>query len=381
MTTEYTNHFRLNKPDFRTSPWSSYVNDNADRLDALIYNSLQANGTSIYDNGVTVIVGQIMYDPDLNTFWVNTIAHTTEATGDFNDDRVANPGAWIVLHFAWTPRGQWAHSTIYNFYDVAYDPDVGLTAVCIEPHSSGATGTINDEIDKWVVIVDNSEITAALIAFDNTGTSLTATDIQAAIAELDNDLTTAIGNALQISENLDDLTDPDTALTNLGGSTTGKAVFKSANTATARTAVGAAASGANSDITSLTGLTTPLSVAQGGTGDSGTAWTITNPTATPSSGAFTTASCVFAYKTEGKKAFCRGRIVITTVGTATGTISVTLPISSKDTISFAGKESAVNGLAFGGVISGNNMQINKYDNTSSIAAGVTLTFQFVMELA
>ncbi|TAL01896.1 MAG: hypothetical protein EPO07_07955 [Verrucomicrobia bacterium] len=35
---------------------------------------------------------------------------------------------------------------------------------------------------------------------------------------------------------------------------------------TARTALGAAASGANSDITSLTGLTTPLSLAQGGSG-------------------------------------------------------------------------------------------------------------------
>jgi hypothetical protein len=38
--------------------------------------------------------------------------------------------------------------------------------------------------------------------------------------------------------------------------------------ANARTNLGAAASGANSDITSLTGLTTPLSVAQGGTGSS-----------------------------------------------------------------------------------------------------------------
>ena len=38
------------------------------------------------------------------------------------------------------------------------------------------------------------------------------------------------------------------------------------NAAGARTALGTAASGANSDITSLTGLTTPLTVAQGGTG-------------------------------------------------------------------------------------------------------------------
>lgn len=36
--------------------------------------------------------------------------------------------------------------------------------------------------------------------------------------------------------------------------------------ATARTSIAAAASGANSDITSLTGVTTPLTVAQGGTG-------------------------------------------------------------------------------------------------------------------
>jgi len=39
-----------------------------------------------------------------------------------------------------------------------------------------------------------------------------------------------------------------------------------ANTTTARTNISAAKSGANSDITSLTGLTTPLSQAQGGTG-------------------------------------------------------------------------------------------------------------------
>jgi hypothetical protein len=38
------------------------------------------------------------------------------------------------------------------------------------------------------------------------------------------------------------------------------------NITAARTALGAAASGANNDITSLAGLTTPLSIAQGGTG-------------------------------------------------------------------------------------------------------------------
>jgi hypothetical protein len=56
------------------------------------------------------------------------------------------------------------------------------------------------------------------------------------------------------------------ALINLGGTTAGIAVFTAGTTAAARSAIAAAASGANSDITSLSGLTTPLTVAQGGTG-------------------------------------------------------------------------------------------------------------------
>ena len=46
----------------------------------------------------------------------------------------------------------------------------------------------------------------------------------------------------------------------------GSDVFTAANAAAARSTLSAAASGANSDITSLSGLTTPLTVAQGGTG-------------------------------------------------------------------------------------------------------------------
>lgn len=57
-----------------------------------------------------------------------------------------------------------------------------------------------------------------------------------------------------------------TALINLGGTSLGIGLFTATNGAVARASIGAAASGANSDITSLSGLTTPLSVPQGGTG-------------------------------------------------------------------------------------------------------------------
>lgn len=61
-------------------------------------------------------------------------------------------------------------------------------------------------------------------------------------------------------------TNASSARTNLGATSIGNALFTAVDEATARNAIIAARSGANSDITSLTGLTTPLSVAQGGTG-------------------------------------------------------------------------------------------------------------------
>lgn len=78
--------------------------------------------------------------------------------------------------------------------------------------------------------------TAAATKFTPSGT-ISASDMQAAIAE-------AVAEALQKSENLSDL----------------------ANIATSRANLVAAKSGANSDITSIAGLTTALTVGQGGTG-------------------------------------------------------------------------------------------------------------------
>lgn len=56
------------------------------------------------------------------------------------------------------------------------------------------------------------------------------------------------------------------ARANLGATSVGAAVFTAGSELAGRTALLAAASGANSDITSITGLTTPLAVSQGGIG-------------------------------------------------------------------------------------------------------------------
>jgi len=78
--------------------------------------------------------------------------------------------------------------------------------------------------------------------------------------------TSSVSFPLLVAQGGTGAVDSGGALINLGGTSVGRAVFTAADAATARTALSAAKLGANSDITSLTGLTTPLSVAQGGTG-------------------------------------------------------------------------------------------------------------------
>ena len=91
-----------------------------------------------------------------------------------------------------------------------------------------------------------------------TGNSL-FTSVDAAAARTTLGATTT-GDALFISA------DAAAGRAALGATTTGNSLFTAVDAAAGRTAISAASSGANSDITSLTGLTTALSVAQGGTG-------------------------------------------------------------------------------------------------------------------
>lgn len=78
--------------------------------------------------------------------------------------------------------------------------------------------------------------------------------------------TASIATPIAVSDGGTGSTTAGGARVNLGGTATGIAVFTAASAAAGRVAISAAALGANSDITSLTGLTTPLTVAQGGIG-------------------------------------------------------------------------------------------------------------------
>lgn len=123
------------------------------------------------------------------------------------------------------------------------------------PNTSDVKGGITDQV-PYVVSVNG------IAPSDSTGNI----DIDLGSYAKTTDVTLAINNATANKA----AKGANTDITSLSGLTTALSVSQGGTGAKtvvdARTALSAAKSGANSDITSLTGLTTPLSTAQGGTG-------------------------------------------------------------------------------------------------------------------
>lgn len=120
-----------------------------------------------------------------------------------------------------------------------------------------------------------------------------------------------------------------------------------------------------------------VAVAQGGTGDTGTAWTTYTPTITAATGTFTSVSATGRYKTLGKTVFFSVHITITTNGTAAGLVLATLPVASVNSGArhyAVGQETAVAGFMLFGIVLPNSttLQLAKYDATYPGASGYVI---------
>jgi hypothetical protein len=154
-----------------------------------------------------------------------------------------------------------------------------------------------------------------------------------------------------------------------------------ANAATARGNLAAAKSGANSDITSLSGLTTALSVAQGGTGDTGTGWTAYTPTAVVSGG---TAAASGRFKRIGKTVFISVNVNVSVAGSLS---AVTLPggiaVSSSGSCCLVGREIARTGVAWIGMLTSGATTIatTTASNTNAVSVADDVVLSGVFEAA
>lgn len=108
---------------------------------------------------------------------------------------------------------------------------------------------------------------------------------------------------------------------------------------------GLTATGVNFDGTAAINpaLTGTLAVANGGTGDTGTAWSTYTPS--PSCGTATFSGVVARFKTLGKTVFFMIDMTIATLGTCTTNIIFTLPVTSNSSGGLSGRESVVTAKA------------------------------------
>lgn len=161
----------------------------------------------------------------------------------------------------------------------------------------------------------------------------------------------------------------------------------------------AAASGANADITSLSGLSTPLSQAQGGTGgniattplaaavggtgDAGTAWTAYTGTMTVSGGSGGAGTFSGRWKRLGKTVFFSGVAICTAIGTGNSNILLNgLPFNFATGGAAASRETAVNGfvVSLSWSAGGTGISLAKYDNSfPATANGCTWPFSICVE--
>lgn len=132
--------------------------------------------------------------------------------------------------------------------------------------------------------------------------------------------------------------------------------------------------------------TLPVSVANGGTGYTGGAWSTFTPTITAGSGTFTTVSAAGSFLQIGKLVSFICTITITTVGTASGNIFMPLPVGTlKRAFATCGVETAITGKTVNvfGAASASALSLNQGNNlgASLIAAGNVLTFSGTYEAA
>ena len=196
MTTDYTPHYGIPRPQFDSPGWSTGLNNALTAIDALIYDVLQASGVvGVWDNSTAYEEGDRAVDEDNGRIFTCLVAHTSTTSGTFADDRASNPTYWAAATLMITARGEWANDTVYNENDWVYDSSEGVSAICTTSHtSSSAPDDIRDDVANWDFLIDLAagSVQADAVVYDNSSSGLSAADAQAAIDELDASIDTIL---------------------------------------------------------------------------------------------------------------------------------------------------------------------------------------------
>lgn len=144
------------------------------------------------------------------------------------------------------------------------------------------------------------------------------------------------------------------------------------------------ASSANTPARLAVGSTNQFLSVSGGVPSWAGTYTSFTPTITAGSGTFTTVSASSRYLVIGKMCHWIGRVTITTVGTASGAVVLTLPVTrggALNVVGYAEETAAVGFSAFIFINDPSGASILKGDYTSVIGAGRGIDFNITYEVA
>lgn len=146
---------------------------------------------------------------------------------------------------------------------------------------------------------------------------------------------------------------------------------------------------ANNYVTSLSSSAVPvcsavpLPVANGGTGDTGTAWTAFTPTFTCSTGTVGSVAATGRFKTLGKTVFIEYNVTLTTAGTCASGFSFSLPagLTAAANSILVGRENQNTGTMLAGdiIAPGTSVNVFSFQNTAIIASGDLYVLSGVFE--
>jgi hypothetical protein len=95
MTLSYTKNLHLAVPDFLTEPWHAEFAQAMDSIDRILYQSIIAANTSLWENDHAYVVGDLVIDPDTGGIFSAAVAHTSSPSPQtFTAERLAHPTYW-----------------------------------------------------------------------------------------------------------------------------------------------------------------------------------------------------------------------------------------------------------------------------------------------
>lgn len=275
---DFTTNFSLRLVNFDAIGWGPFEHQNWQIVDALLFNVITlSNVQGIWQNAITVTVGQRYVDEADGTMWEVLIGHTTASSPTtFAQDRAANPGNWQSIS-PLTPiyKGLWDNDVIYSRNDFVSTNDHRYAVASVSHTSLSAPNDFDDDISNWNVIIDlgptvtaaEAAQTAAELAETNAETAETnAAASESAAATSESNAATSEANAATSETNAAaSASAAATSETNAGTSETNAASSASAaatsETNAAASEAAAAASEANAGTSETNAATSETNAA------------------------------------------------------------------------------------------------------------------------